>query len=201
MVVAGRSPHTPQVYTCQCIDCGVSVTNVALAFDDAKRMTRNLGWRFGVDRRWTCPEHSRRKKPTRTYVHTCIDCGAVDTQEAIGLREAHAQSRALGWEHSKVRKTWRCPEHRIITRMTKARVQKTNAAPELARLSQTFLERQAAADAEYVRIMAERQARDAALNEAVFAQGRRVLPDHLARAIDGRGRQVVGFRNAARGAA
>lgn len=122
---------------------------------------------------------------TVTYrAHTCIDCSATVVHRFLTHEAAIKASRALGWQFRYDRR-WLCPAHRTVPRYEqKARPTPTQQAPELGRLSQTFLERRLADDAEYTRRITAKQARERELAEAVFAQGRRPYTPAQAAAMD-----------------
>jgi hypothetical protein len=129
------------------------------------------------------------------HTFACNMCDATIEPQIDGLRldkhEARSIARKRGWSFAKGTGETKCPKHRNRLQS----FDKTQAPVVWGRLSASFLERRAEIDAEYARIRAEREAREAAEKEAVFAQGRRQLPEHLERAIGGRYRQVIGIRN------
>ena len=128
------------------------------------------------------------------HTFACTMCDATIDPRMDGVRldryEARAVARKQGWTFGKASNEPKCPKHRHRLQS----FDKTQTPVVWGRLSASFLEQRKAIDDEYARIRAEREARDAAEKEAVFAQGRRQLPEHLERAIAGRGRQMIGIR-------
>ena len=137
--------------------------------------------------------HAYRSAPIRLYTHSCIDCGAYEIEETKSRDAAIQATRAKGWQMTKDYR-WRCPEHRTQARPKVRPNTQPKPVAAWGTLSASFLERQAEINADYRRRMDEREAREAELREAVYAQGRRTLPDAQERALADRNyRAVQGF--------